>query len=38
MNDIAVMDAYGFNWKKMTETDCVAKLMEMYKSIIDNKS
>lgn len=38
MNDIAVMEAYGFNWKKMTETDCVAKLMEMYKSIIDNKS
>ena len=35
MNDIAVMEAYGFNWKHMTESDCVAKLMEMYQKLIN---
>ncbi len=29
-NDKAVMEAYGFNWRKMTESDCVAELMKMY--------
>lgn len=33
-NDKAVMEAYGFNWKKMTESDCVAELMKMYENII----
>lgn len=34
-NDKAVMDAYGFDYK-MTESECVAKLMEMYqKKIIE---
>lgn len=33
MNDIAVMEAYGFNWKKMTESDCVAELMKMYQKL-----
>ncbi len=33
-NDKAVMEAYGFNWKKMTESECVAELMKMYKNII----
>lgn len=33
-NDKVVMDAYRFNWKKMTESDCVAELMKMYKNII----
>ena len=33
MNDIAVMEAYGFNWKKMTESDCVAELMKMYQNL-----
>lgn len=28
------MEAYGFNWKKMTESECVAELMKMYKNII----
>ena len=32
-NDIAVMEAYGFDWKHMTESDCVAKLMEMYQEL-----
>ena len=37
-NDKAVMEAYGFNWRKMTETDCVAELMNLYKKLIDEKS
>ena len=33
-NDIAVMEAYGFPVKNtFTESDCVAKLMEMYKEL-----
>lgn len=32
-NDKAVMDAYGFNWRKMGESDCVAELMEMYQKM-----
>ena len=36
-NDKAVMEAYGFNWKKMTESDCVSELMEMYQEIITNE-
>lgn len=33
-NDVAVMEAYEFNWKTMTESECVAELMKMYKNII----
>ena len=29
-NDKAVMEAYGFNWRTMTESDCVAELFKMY--------
>lgn len=37
-NDIAVMEAYGFDWHKMTESDCVAELMKMYQELVeDNK-
>ena len=32
-NDKAVMEAYGFNWQKMTESDCVAELMKMYEKL-----
>lgn len=32
-NDKAVMEAYGFDWKKMTELDCVAELMKKYEEI-----
>lgn len=32
-NDKAVMEAYGFDWKKMTESDCVAELMRMYEEL-----
>lgn len=36
-NDIAVMEAYGFNWRKMTESDCVAELMKLYQELTENK-
>ena len=29
-NDKAVMEAYGFNWRKMTESDCVTELIKLY--------
>ncbi len=32
-NDKAVMEAYGFDWRKMTESDCVAELMKRYQEI-----
>lgn len=32
-NDRAVMQAYGFDVKTMTESQCVAELMKMYQSI-----
>ena len=35
-NDKAVMEAYGFDWHKMTESDCVAELMKMYQKLIKN--
>ena len=37
-NDKAVMQAYGFNYKTMTESECVAELMKMYKEIVGNKN
>ena len=37
MNDVAVMEAYGFDWRHMTESDCVAKLMEMYQKLVKEK-
>lgn len=33
-NDKAVMEAYGFNWKTMTESECVAELMKMYQKLV----
>lgn len=36
-NDRAVMQAYGFNVKTMTESTCVAELMRMYQTITKNK-
>lgn len=32
-NDKAVMQAYGFNVKTMTESECVAELMKMYQEL-----
>ena len=36
-NDKVVMEAYGFDWRKLSENDCIAGLMEMYQNIIKNK-
>jgi len=33
-NDKAVMEAYGFNWHTMTESDCVSALLKMYQQLI----
>ncbi len=33
-NDIAVMNAYGFNIKETSSADCVAHLMKMYQELI----
>lgn len=35
-NDKAVMEAYGFDWRNMTESDCVAELMKMYQEKTKN--
>lgn len=35
LNDIAVMEAYGFDWRNMTESDCFAELMKMYQELIN---
>ena len=34
-NDAAVMEAYGFDWRKMSEDDCVAELMKMYQELME---
>ena len=36
-NDRAVMQAYGFNIKEMTESMCVAELMKMYQKLVSGK-
>ena len=35
-NDRAVMQAYGFSVKEMTESKCVAELMKMYQQLVEN--
>ena len=34
-NDRAVMEAYGFDWRKMTESECVAELFKLYQKRVD---
>ena len=34
-NDRAVMDAYGFSVKDMSEADCVAELMKLYQQLTE---
>jgi len=34
-NDQAVMQAYGFSVKYMTESKCVAELMKMYQKLAE---
>ncbi len=36
-NDKAVMQAYGFDVKTMTEASCVAELMKLYQKLAENK-
>lgn len=36
-NDKAVMEAYGFDWRTMTESECVAELMKMYEKLTASK-
>ena len=36
LNDKFVMQAYGFDYKTMTESECVAELMKMYKELTEN--
>lgn len=33
-NDKAVMEAYGFNWRNMSESECVSELMKLYQKLI----
>ena len=35
-NDRAVMQAYGFSIKGMTESSCVAELMKMYQGLVNH--
>lgn len=37
LNDLAVWEAYGKKWDKKSESDCVAKLMEMYQALVNEK-
>ena len=37
-NDKAVMDAYGFDWRHMSESDCVAALMKLYQQLVTANS
>lgn len=37
INDKIVWEAYGKIWDIKSETDCVSKLMEMYKKMTDNR-
>lgn len=34
-NDRAVMEAYGFDWKTMTEADVVAEVIKLYKELTE---
>lgn len=37
-NDKAVMEAYGFNWHNMSESECVAELMKLYQELVSKES
>ena len=36
-NDKAVMEAYGFDWINMTESECVAELVKLYHKAVSDK-
>ncbi|WP_276907549.1 DNA methyltransferase [Peptoniphilus duerdenii] len=35
-NDKAVMEAYGFDWRNMTESECVGELMKLYQNLVES--
>lgn len=37
-NDKAVMEAYDFDWRHMTESECVAELMRMYQKLVEESN
>lgn len=37
-NDKAVMQAYGFSVREMTESTCVAALMKLYQKLVEGKN
>lgn len=37
LNDKVVMEAYGFDWRTMTESECVAELMKMYEKLVSKE-
>jgi hypothetical protein len=34
-NDRAVMEAYGFDWRNMSESECVAELFKLYQKLVE---
>lgn len=36
-NDKAVMEAYGFDWRNMKESECVAELMKLYQELMEKE-
>ena len=37
-NDKAVITAYGWNWRGLSESECVARLMKLYQKILSSQS
>lgn len=37
-NDKAVMEAYGFDWRNMKESECVAELMKLYQELMEKEN
>nr|WP_172460561.1 hypothetical protein [Veillonella criceti] len=33
-NNKAVMEAYGWNWRELSETECIIELMKLYRNYI----
>lgn len=36
-NDKAVMEAYDFSWRTMSESECVAELFKLFQKISENR-
>jgi hypothetical protein len=37
-NDRAVMEAYGFDWRHMSESECVAELFKLYQKLVKQEA